>query len=435
MASDLPSRFATDLEESLNLRVPTAASDDQRSTTSTTASGQARPRQWDDPPDDEGEGGPGAGAASPAARENITTMVFVLVGQVRSSHDAEIMQLTYASANDAHLVAMVPKSVNARNMDNKAGPYGVMMWSATTGQRVLTVTGISGTRSGLRLARGGFAVKPVSAGGANPVVACPFYVPMAPQSTPEMYTMWTPRVEAFDLGRRERLFKQDVAIRAPLAYSPDGQLLAGVSERDPTRVMVIKVPPGENSSAYASIPRIVRIVMSHLDEVTKVAFLPAGAGATGGARALVSAGKDGQVRVTDIDSGRTLKKVEVLVAGARFPASILQVSSDGTLVVTVWGRDVVLWYLDTGRVHTYNLDAVRVNEGWPMAVSPDGRYLMCRNEEGFDVMEVQTGKFRGEFAVSGQPITSAAFNSTGTRLATGDYAGNLQIYEIVTSEV
>lgn len=370
-------------------------------------------------------------------------MVFVLVGHVRPYLDAEIMHLTFASPNDAHLLAMTAKTANSRNLHPEAGPYGLTMWSATTGQRVPSVNGTSGTRHGVRLARGGFAVQPLSAGRADLVVACPFYVPMPAQSAAEVYTMLTPRVEAFDLNRRERRFKQDVAIRAPLAYSPDGELLAGVSVRDPTRVMVMKVPPPENKYPYAMIPKLMRIVMSHLDEVTKVAFLPAGsngagagagAGAAGGARALVSAGKDGQVRVTDVDSGRTLKKIEVPVVGARFPVSILQVSPDGTLVVTVWGRDVVLWYLDSGRVHTYNLDAVRVHEGWPMAVSPDCRYLMCRNEEGFDVMEVQTGKFRGGFAVSGQPITSATFDSTGTRLATGDYSGGLQIYEIVTSE-
>jgi WD40 repeat protein len=112
---------------------------------------------------------------------------------------------------------------------------------------------------------------------------------------------------------------------------------------------------------------------------------------------------------------------------------MLQVSKDGKLVVTVWGRDVVLWYLETGRMHSYNLDRVRQSEGWPLCVSPDCRYLACRNEEGFDVSDVETGKFRGEFVWTGQPITAAAFDSDGVKLAIGDYGGGVQVFDIITS--
>jgi WD40 repeat protein len=167
--------------------------------------------------------------------------------------------------------------------------------------------------------------------------------------------------------------------------------------------------------------------MGHLGEVTQLAFLPLW---ESGGRALVSAGTDGYVRVTCVNTGRTLKRMEV---GARAPASMLQVSKDGKLVVTVWGRDVVLWYLETGRMHSYNLDRVRQSEGWPLCVSPDCRYLACRNEEGFDVSDVETGKFRGEFVWTGQPITAAAFDSDGVKLAIGDYGGGVQVFDIITS--
>ncbi|KAL2156955.1 hypothetical protein VTH06DRAFT_1615, partial [Thermothelomyces fergusii] len=70
--------------------------------------------------------------------------------------------------------------------------------------------------------------------------------------------------------------------------------------------------------------------------------------------------------------------------------------------------------------------------GWPLAVSPDCRYLACRNEDGFDVMDVQTGKFRGAFACAGPPITAAAFTSDGSKIAVGDYHGTLQIFDVVT---
>ncbi|KAL2135037.1 hypothetical protein VTI74DRAFT_10074 [Chaetomium olivicolor] len=175
--------------------------------------------------------------------------------------------------------------------------------------------------------------------------------------------------------------------------------------------------------------KLETLLMKHEDEVTQLGFLPPGKHSSGAATALVSAGKDGYVRVTSVESGRTLQKIEIV---ARTPARMMGIAPDGKLVVTVWGRDVVLWYLDSGRVHTYNLDAVRQSEGWPLCVSPDCRYLCCRTEDGFDVSDVATGKFRGEFAWTGPPITSGAFNSDGTRLAIGDYRGRLQMFEIIT---
>jgi WD40 repeat protein len=140
-------------------------------------------------------------------------------------------------------------------------------------------------------------------------------------------------------------------------------------------------------------------------------------------RRLVSAGKDGYVRVTNIASGKTLKKIEI---GARSPPSILKVSLGGKLVVTVWGRKVVLWCLNSGRVQNYNLNVVRQSEGWPLCVSPDCRFLACRTGEGFDVSDVATGKFRGKYAWTCNSITSAA-----TRLAVGDYCGEVHMFDIV----
>jgi hypothetical protein len=65
-------------------------------------------------------------------------------------------------------------------------------------------------------------------------------------------------------------------------------------------------------------------------------------------------------------------------------------------------------------------------------VSPDCRYLVCRTEDGIDVSDVWTGKFKGEFAWRGPPITAAAVNEEGTLLAVGDYRGGIQMFEIIT---
>ncbi|KAH6855338.1 WD40-repeat-containing domain protein [Chaetomium sp. MPI-CAGE-AT-0009] len=398
--ADLPPRFTTDLESTLDAPSSLAPSSDQHSTSS-------RSRRWDDPPDEEPLGPP----------ENLTTMVFVKSFTVRPlAHvEAEIMQLAF-TPSDTHLAALVPKTTNSRCV-NPEGPFGLNAWHAATGQRVASAASTFSSH-GLRL-NGGFALNP---GVADFVVACPFLVPSAASAYSESYGALMPRLEVYDLGRRERLLKQDLAIAAPVAWSPDGEMLAATSSRDASRIVVLQVP--KNKDGYI---RTVATLMFHSDAVTKVAFLPLW---ESNGRALVSAGKDGFLRVTSVETRKTLQKVEI---GARAPASIMQVSKDGKLVVTVWGRDVVLWFLETGRVHNYNLNAIRVNEGWPLAVSPDCRYLVCRNEEGFDVMDVQTGKFRGEFTWPGETITAAAFNSDGTRLAIGDYTGVLQLFEMITS--
>jgi hypothetical protein len=399
--TDLPPRFTTDLEDSLNLPVPPDMTD--LHSTSSRSTG----RRWDDPPEEEPTSPP----------ENTTTMVFVKTASIRSSYyvESEITHLTF-TPSDAHLAAAIPKAPNMRSF-HPDGPFTLVVWSAETGQRLTAPGPTSAGSSGVRLGRGGFAVKP---GVADIIVACPFLQPVA--VTAETYGGMVPRLEVYDWGRRVRLVKQDVAIRAPVAWSVDGEVLAGVSPREPSRIVVLQMAAKKVVGV-----RIGNVLMRHVDEVTQLAFLPAW---EEGGRALVSAGKDGFVRLTNVESGRTLKKIEI---GARGAASILRVSPDGKLVVTVWGRDVVLWWLDSGRVHNYNLDSVRQSEGWPLCVSPDCRYLACRNEEGFDICDVATGKFRGEFAWTGNPITAAAFNSDGTRLAVGDYCGGLHMFEIVTA--
>ncbi len=244
-------------------------------------------------------------------------------------------------------------------------------------------------------------------------------------STPATGWPFTPLLEIFDVGRGQRLLRQAVVpVRAPLAWGP-GDLLAGVLVQDPRRIGLVRLVKGPKDQLCTQNGEVL---MGHMDEVTQVEFLPKRW--AGGQVAVVSAGRDGYVRVTGLESGRTLKKIAVAARGA---ADMMRIAPDGKLVVTVWGRDVVLWYLDSGRVHTYNLDAVRQYECWPLCLSPDCRYLVCRTDEGVDVSDVQTGRFRGECAWPGKPITAAVVNDDGTLLAVGDIGGRIQVYDMVTS--
>jgi len=93
----------------------------------------------------------------------------------------------------------------------------------------------------------------------------------------------------------------------------------------------------------------------------------------------------------------------------------------------------VVWHLDPGRVNSYNLDAVRQYERWPLCLSPEVRYLVCRTKDGLDVSDAETGKSRGELAWRGLAITAAVVNHEGMWLAVGDYVGKTFLFEIITS--
>ncbi|KAL2156847.1 hypothetical protein VTH06DRAFT_3068, partial [Thermothelomyces fergusii] len=287
MATELPPHFLEDLEQRLEVPAPAIPADQQSMTSS------VRQRRWDDPPEEEP-------AAPP---ENTTTMVFVKVGAMRPYLEAEIMQLAY-SPGDSHLVAMAPKAINARTF-RRDGVFGLIAWNAATGQRLPAPSGYGGSSYGVRLT-GGFALKPAvdspsssssahsapSSARESLVVACPF---LLPDPGHESNGPLLGRLEIYDLARRVRLAKQDAPLCAPLAWSPDGELLAGVSMLEPSRVLVVEAPrPGQVSL------RVVGVLLHHLDRVTQLAFLPA---SEEGGRALVSAGRDGFVRVTSVATG------------------------------------------------------------------------------------------------------------------------------------
>jgi hypothetical protein len=186
--ADLPPRFTTDLEDYLPVPTPsTGGSDnDQHSTTSTG-------RRWDDPPEEEPTGPP----------ENLTTMILLLARTIPPHyHGTEVIQLTF-SPSDTHLTGMLPKLPNVRNFHpTRRGPdpCALVTWSATTGQR-LPAPPASVSSSGGRIS-GAFAFKPST---VDMVVACPFYVPFAENTFDSPGVKgFMPRLEVFDLGRRER---------------------------------------------------------------------------------------------------------------------------------------------------------------------------------------------------------------------------------------
>jgi len=218
-------------------------------------------------------------------------------------------------------------------------------------------------------------------------------------------------LDTYDLEvSKRRKSSSKAALRPPLAWSPDGALLAGASNPNPSRIVVVD----------AQTQKPVMVIPNHSAELTHLAFTLDGA-------ALVSIAKDGFVRMTSTRTGQTLGTFEV---ESRSPPALMRVSPDGELVASVWGRDVMLWYPRTGVVDGYRLAAVRTTEGWPLCISPDCRFLACRTETGFDVADLATGKLLAEVTSNSESsfVTAASFSSDGSWLAVGKHSGSIQLY-------
>ena len=346
------------------------------------------PRRWDDPPAVEPSEGP----------ENPTSLLLVPARRIQTfATRQEVLRLAF-SVDQSYLAVLTTYSSQHQHPDDwkTVSVFDTRSWQQIPLSQVPRTSG-------------DFALSP-----RQPLLATPFFV-SAIDSSGSM--AGTARLEIHDLVTRKRRVKGEtpVPLKAPLAYSPDGTLLAGASTRDPSRLVLVRTNQWP--------VQISRVIATHMDHVTHVVFMPDG-------NSVVSASADGSIRMTSVASGRTLKKFEV--PPTRFPCNMLEVSPDGELVASVWGREVHLWYPTTGVTGGYNLATIRPTEGWPLAISSDCQFLCCRTELGFDVCGMVDGVFRGEFVAEDTLVTAAAFSHDSKQLVVGGYTGGVQLFNLVT---
>ncbi|KAL8375820.1 hypothetical protein RB595_007101 [Gaeumannomyces hyphopodioides] len=219
-------------------------------------------------------------------------------------------------------------------------------------------------------------------------------------------------------------------ISEPIVWSPDGKLIAAASTNNPSRVCLVAVTPTKP-------PQLLRVLPNFSGRLTHLAFVPrVGGSEAGGGFALASASLDGVVRITDVETGQTLRKFEMAVAGPPHHhhhegAGLFRASADGGVIASIWGREVMLWYPATGEARVYSLGAARLTEGWPLDISPDCRYLACRTEVGFDVSDLATGRFMGEARVDDSSFfAAAAFSWNSKLMAVGKNTGEMYVYDV-----
>ena len=221
------------------------------------------------------------------------------------------------------------------------------------------------------------------------------------------------RLDIFDLTtRRRRSTFNKPTMSGVMAYSPNGAMVAGRKDGDPTKVVMM------GAAAWS----IKGVIPSHMAQVTHVAF-------TSDSDGIVTMAKDGWLRLSSAATGKTAGKVRI---NTRYDPSLLTVAADATSVSTVWGRDVRIWSLETGEVHGYDLDDVRESEGWPICISPDGRLLVCRTESGFDISDISTGGFLAEVRGESSFYTCGSFTSDGCGLFLGKWSGAVDLFNVIT---
>ncbi|KAM0281835.1 hypothetical protein ACHAQH_003324 [Verticillium albo-atrum] len=232
-------------------------------------------------------------------------------------------------------------------------------------------------------------------------------------------TFQDPEVVIIDYSKQTPAMQQlRWAGARPFAFSPDGLWLAvrGVSGR----VEVWEVAKGG---------RGIGIVRGHTEDVFEARFTADGSG-------IVSMSRDGTLRVTSTSTWRGTAKLEV--PEWKNPV-FLAVSTVGDVVVSVWGRKVYLWNPDTGALDKWSLDGPG-GEGWPLAASPDLRFLCCRTEQGADVREMATGRVLCRMGFGQGFASTAAFSAGGKYLSVGrvvgghhvkDSLGRVDFWEII----
>lgn len=199
----------------------------------------------------------------------------------------------------------------------------------------------------------------------------------------------------------------------PVVWSADGRTIAaGEPQRNHVGVW--------DACTGALLGR----VNSHMDEVALAAFMPDGN--------LVTGSRDGTLRITNPATGRTIEKLEIEGHGAGYPGALI-VADDST-IVSIWGSTVYIWFPYASQLASDTRSSVRRAEGIPLAISADGKHMLCRNEDGFEIMDILTGVTVAECPGGGTPVTSAAFSVDGSMVLLGRVGGFLEVWDMIKND-
>jgi WD40 repeat protein len=111
-----------------------------------------------------------------------------------------------------------------------------------------------------------------------------------------------------------------------------------------------------------------------------------------------------------------------------------ELSPDGRyLAVTTFENGGAVYDLKTGRM-AYKLagaggDAA-TRAGMSVAWSPNGRFLAATTNHDTRIWDAATGTVTFDVGTSSPPVSSIAWSSDSTKLATGDATGTVKVWEV-----
>lgn len=215
-----------------------------------------------------------------------------------------------------------------------------------------------------------------------------------------------------DLCTGKMIVELKGAVSGPVVWSRDGIAIAAGEGNGRMGVW--------DARTGARLGRVV----SHIDKITHAAFTPD--------HKLVTLSRDGTVRVTDPRTAKTITKLEIEGRGSTNPRQ-LAVCPNGRTIVSLWGTMVHIWLPQTNYLTSYNLNATRATEGWPLCISPDLRWMVNRTENGFDVVDVASGLIAWEVRENdsvGSMVTAAAFSADTKVLLLGRMNGTVEAWDL-----
>lgn len=184
---------------------------------------------------------------------------------------------------------------------------------------------------------------------------------------------------------------------APIAFSPDGTILAASHRTDPesdiydTQVVILWDPQTQEQVKVLELPN------------SSLAFSPDGT-------LLATGGRDNVIRLWDMVG---LNQVGLMRSSALYGVSSLAFSPDGkTLAVS----GIELWDVQTGQ----KLGTLQGKGGWGLVFSPDGSLLFSggsRDDPPIPIWDVQTQQKVGELTGPLDITYDLALSPDGTMLA------------------